>query len=266
MYSLWAEQVLRKRLHLDDVIMPTGLELRIGGPVQSRGQMQAVCRKGVQSLVSQCLTVLAQHLDPLLPDGTSEKKKESSWLTTDEGKMTLRQRLRLPLMVHATYTGSAGWRGMFELFEPGSVGHGKSALSADENESAGDWDDSDSEDDGAMYEPAAIEGLPLLDLSFVPLPSSARRRFREMFTDPLNLANLTSISFAGCGLAMEDIVDVLCRGKGGANMAKTNALLGLRLKDLSLAGVGARDQDGRNRALLRISTSFTSLEVSLDTA
>lgn len=270
MYALWAERVLRKRLNLDETILPTGLQLwaEPKPDEDKRSQLadESTFGRSVRSLVSHCLTVLAYHLDPVLPDdSTTNGVKESSWLTTDEGKMTLRQRLRVPLMVHAAFAGSSGWSGMFELFEPSRSLTRDTGWKTDDEGDGQDWDDSEPEEDkdhlGSEF---AAEALPVLDLSFVPLPSTARRRFREICGDALNLSNLTSISFAGCGLAMEDIVDLLTRKQGGRGQAgKANGLLGLRLKDLNLAGVGARDEDGLMQALKRISTTFTALEVSL---
>jgi hypothetical protein len=269
-YSLWAERVLRKRLNLDETILPTGVqlwsELKPDQEDRSDPEDEGTSGKGVRSLVSHCLTVLAYHLDPVLPDDLSTNGvKESSWLTTDEGKMTLRQRLRVPLMVHAAFAGSSGWNGMFELFEPSRSLTRDTGWKTDDEGDGQDWDDSGPEEgDLDLGSELAAEALPVLDLSFVPLPSTARRRFREICGDALNLSNLTSISFAGCGLAMEDIVDLLTRKQGGRGQAgKANGLLGLRLKDLNLAGVGARDEDGLMQALKRISTTFTALEVSL---
>jgi hypothetical protein len=269
-YALWAERVLRKRLNLDETILPTGLQLwaepKPDQEDRSDPEDEGTSGKGVRSLVSHCLSVLAYHLDPVLPDDLSTNGvKESSWLTTDEGKMTLRQRLRVPLMVHAAFAGSSGWSGMFELFEPSRSLTRDTGWKTDDEGDGQDWDDSGPEEDEDHFgSEFAAEALPVLDLSFVPLPSTARRRFREMCGDALNLSNLTSISFAGCGLAMEDIVDLLTRKQGGRGQAgRANGLLGLRLKDLNLAGVGARDEDGLMQALKRISTTFTALEVSL---
>ena len=269
MYSLWAERVLRKRLILDETILPTGLQLwtepKPDEEDRPQSEDEGTSGKGVRSLVSHCLTVLAYHLDPVLPDDFTNGVKESSWLTTDEGKMTLRQRLRVPLMVHAAFAGSSGWNGMFELFEPSRSLTRDTGWKTDDEGDGQDWDDSGPEEgDLDLGSELAAEALPVLDLSFVPLPSTARRRFREICGDALNLSNLTSISFAGCGLAMEDIVDLLTRKQGGRGQAgKANGLLGLRLKDLNLAGVGARTEDGLMQALKRISTTFTALEVSL---
>jgi hypothetical protein len=269
-YALWAERVLRKRLNLDETILPTGLQLwaEPTPDEDNRSQLadESTFGRGVRSLVSHCLTVLAYHLDPVLPDDLSTNGvKESSWLTTDEGKMTLRQRLRVPLMVHAAFAGSSGWNGMFELFEPSRSLARDTGWKTDDEGDGQDWDGpGPEEDEGHLGSEFGAEALPVLDLSFVPLPSTARRRFREICGDALNLSNLTSISFAGCGLAMEDIVDLLTRKQGGRGQAgKSNGLLGLRLKDLNLAGVGARDEDGLMQALKRISTTFTALEVSL---
>lgn len=269
MYSLWAERVLRKRLNLDETILPTGLQLwSEPKPDQEDGSQlgdESTFGRSVRSLVSHCLSVLAYHLDPILPDDSTNGVKDSSWLTTDEGKITLRQRLRVPLMVHAAFAGSSGWNGMFELFEPSRSLTRDTGWKTDDEGDGQDWDDSGpEEDEDHLGSELAAEALPVLDLSFVPLPSTARRRFREICGDAINLSNLTSISFAGCGLAMEDIVDLLTRKQGGrGQVGKANGLLGLRLKDLNLAGVGARDEDGLMQALKRISTTFTALEVSL---
>lgn len=269
MYALWAERVLRKRLNLYETILPTGLQLwtepKPDEDNRSQLEDEDASGRGVRSLVSHCLSVLAYHLDPVLPDDSTKGVKESSWLTTDEGKITLRQRLRVPLMVHAAFAGSSGWRGIFELFEPSRSLTRDTGWKTDDEGDGQDWDDSGpEEDEDHLGDEFAAEALPVLDLSFVPLPSTARRRFREMCGDALNLSNLTSISFAGCGLAMEDIVDLLTRKQGGrGQVGKANGLLGLRLKDLNLAGVGARDEDGLMQALKRISTTFTALEVSL---
>lgn len=265
-YALWAEQVLGKRLHLDEAILPTGLELRIEEEVEpQRGSLRTTTTKGARSLASHCLTVLAGHLDPTLSDDRRPSgQTEPSWLTTDEGKATLRQRLRVPLMVHAAYKGSSEWRGLFELFERGSAGEDEGGWSSDEDqgiEGGNDGDVAGSEHDGrTTFRSKDIEALPILDLSFTPLPLTARQRFRRTFGDPLNLANLTSISFAGCGLEMEEITELFL-GSGISPQPKTH-LLRLRLKDLSLAGIGTRDNFGLRSAMHRIARHFDALEVS----
>lgn len=230
---------------------------------------------GVPSLSSFCLACLSGFLEPSEP-APGSNTMESSWLTTNQGKTMLDSRLRIPLAVHAAHGRRAQWRGIFDLFQattttPESTSPTAGPRQEDQDES--DWDASTSSSDSDDFHVSTsrpAEALPILDLSFVPLPLSARQCFRQIVTHSLDLAHLTSLSLAGCGLALGDAVDMLTDQRTSTSARRrdqrsTKGLLFLRLKDLSLAGLGARDESELRTSMHKVSTSFLALEVRLYT-
>jgi hypothetical protein len=235
-YANWVEQVLVGRARLARSILPvSSLEVT-----------------GVSSLTAYCLSTLAAFVNPYEQTNQGGWVKESSWLVCADIKDLLGARFRLGLMSHAAWTQQSGWEGMFDLFE--------AVYEEDQTHSEEDeWDRSSASD--STKDPAP-EALSILDLSFCPMPPTAQRRFRSVFTKHLNLTNLTSISFAGSGMTLEEVSDLLFPTSRARASAHTQGVMGLKLKDLSLAGLSAVDRNGFQQVLVRISTSYIGLEVS----
>ena len=248
-YALWLKQTVGPSDQIEGGTLPIGLRRDSN-------------KLGVPSMASYCLSVMGSHLDRTRGEGRS-------WLTTSEGKVALGKRLRGPLMVHAAMDGRSGWQGFLDLFDHTPVPSRSVAITNEAPSEDKDWDETSSEEDEGPGKRAKAPAMWILDLSFVPLPSPARLRIRELLQDPLAISNLTSISFAGSGLALGDVVDMICQREsadGYENGMRKKGTLHLRLTDLNLAGIGARDETEARSALETIGDTFQELLVSLSIA
>ena len=243
-YALWVENTLGHSVQVDEGTLPMGLR-------------RDSAKLGVQTMASYCLSVMGSHLDRTRGEGRS-------WLTTSEGKIALGKRLRGPLMVHAAMDGQSGWQGFLDLFDHTPRPPKSIAIEDEARSENKDWDETSSEDDEGSGKGPRAPAMSMLDLSFVPLPSPARLRLQELLKDPLAISSLTSISFAGSGLALGDVVDMICQreSEDEEDRIPKKGTLQLRLTDLSLAGLGARDETEARSALESIRDTFHELRVS----
>jgi hypothetical protein len=238
------ENTLGCSVQLDERALPTGLR-------------RDTDRLGVQSMASYCLSVVGSHLDRTRGEGRS-------WLTTSEGKVALGKRFRGHLMVHAAMDGQSGWQGFLDLFDHTPAPSRSIGIEDEARSGNKEWDETSSEEDDGPGKGPKAAAMSMLDLSFVPLPSPARLRIQELLKDPLALSNLTSISFAGSGLALGDVVDMICQRESTdeEDRIQRKGTLQLRLTDLCLAGLGARDESEARSALETIGATFQELLVS----